>query len=186
MSPAWTRFARRNWQVLAAVGLFVAFTVVHAVAFGPALARYRRTTERAAQLGIPLDARGPASAPSARLASLLAENSLTPAAAEEQGASGALTAALLGDVTRLAAARGLEVLSTEQGLMTQLPNTVVVRAHFRLAGSYARFVGLLDDFAGTGRLITLERFSIVAGGARDGNIEIWVSRLVLKRTGGSR
>jgi hypothetical protein len=134
------------------------------------------------RLGVPFDVSDATPAPSARVLSLLADNSLTPAAAEEQGTSGALTAGLLGEVTRLAANRGLEVLSTEQGLVTQLPGSVVVRAHFRLDGSYARFTGLLDDFARAGTLITLDRFTVEAAGSRTGNIEIWVSRLVLKRT----
>lgn len=186
MNPYWTQLARRNWQVLLAVALFAGFTIVHAAAFRPALERYRSATAQATRLGIPLDVPGAAPSPSARVLSLLAGNSLTPAAAEEQGTSGALTAGLLGEVTRLAADRGLEVLSTEQGLVTQLPGSVVVRAHFRLHGGYARFTGLLDDFARAGTLITLDRFTIEEAGARAGNIEIWVSRLVLKRTGATR
>jgi len=183
MSPYWIQLARRNWQVLVAVGLFAALAIVHMVAFQPTLARYRHTTVQTARLGIPLDAAGAAPAPSARALDLLASNSLTPAAAEEQATSGALTAGLLGEVTRLAAQRGLEVLSTEQGLVTQLPGSVVVRAHLRLGGSYARFVGLLDDIARAGTLITLDRFTIAGTDSDRGNIEVWVSRIVLKRTG---
>lgn len=186
MNPAWTQFARRNWQVLLAVALFTGFTIVHATAFQPALERYRRAAAQAARLGFPLDVPDPALAPSARVVSLLAANSLTPAAAEEQGASGGLTAGLLDEVTRLAARRGLEVLTTEQGLVTQLPGAVVVRAHFRLDGDFARFSGLLDDFARAGTLIAVDRFSLDAKRAQGGNVELWVSRLVLKRTGAPR
>lgn len=186
MNAYWTQFARRNWQVLAAVALVAAFTLVHAAAFRPALARYRRATGQAVRLGIPVDASSTAPGPSGRVVSLLARNSLTPAAAEEQGASGALTSGLLGDITRLAAKNGLQVVSTEQGLVTQLPGSVLVRAHFQMNGSYGRFVGLLDDLARAGTLITLERFTIGGAAVRGGNIEIWVSRLVLKRTGGAR
>ena len=89
-------------------------------------------------------------------------------------------------MARLATDRGLEVLSTEQGLVTQLPGAVVVRARFRLGGGYARFIGLLDDLARAGTLITLERFTIEGTDSRAGNVEIWVSRLVLKRTGAQR
>ena len=182
MDPRWTQLARRNWQVLAALALFAGFTVVPATAFHPQRARYRRATDQAARLGIPLGGSSPAPAPSARVASLLAANSLVPAAAEEQGTSGALTAELLDDVTRLATRSGLEVLATEQGLVTQLPGAVLVRAHFRLGGGYARFVALLDEIARAGGLLTLERFTVAPTGARGGNVEIWVSRLVLKRT----
>lgn len=183
MSPYWTQLARRNWQALLAVALFAGFTIVHAAAFRPALERYRSATAQAVRLGMPLDVSGAAPAPSARVLSLFADNSLTPAAAEEQGTSGALTAGLLDEVTRLAADRGLEVLTTEQGLVTQLPGSVVVRAHFRFDGGYARFTGLLDDFARAGTLITLDRFTIGGKATQGGDIEIWVSRLVLKRTG---
>jgi hypothetical protein len=186
MSPAWTRFVRRNWQVLVAIAVFAVFSGVHAIAFRPALARYRRAADQATRLGIPLGTTNPIPAPSARVVSLLARNSLVPAAAEEQGASGALTAGLLADVTRLAARNGLQVLSTEQGLVTQLPGSVLVRAHFQLSGGYGRFVALLDDIARTGTLITLDRFTVNAPEASGANIEIWVSRLVLKRTGAPR
>jgi len=186
MSPYWTQLARRNWQVLVAVGLFAALAIVHMAAFQPTLDRYRHATAQAARLGIPLAPADAAPAASARALELLASNSLTPAAAEEQATSGALTAGLLGEVTRLAGQRGLEVLSTEQGLVTQLPGAVVARAHLRLGGSYARFVGLLDDFARAGTLITLDRFTIEGTDSGTGNIEVWVSRLVLKRTEAAR
>ena len=186
MNPAWTQFARRHWQILAALLLFAGFTIVHATAFRPALERYRSATARATRLGIPLGVPDAAPAPPARVLALLSDNSLDPAAAEEQGASGTLTAGLLGEVARLATDRGLEVLSTEQGLVTQLPGAVVVRARFRLGGGYARFTGLLDDLARAGTLITLERFTIEGTDSRAGNVEIWVSRLVLKRTGAQR
>lgn len=186
MNPYWTQFLRRHWQVLAALGLFAGLAVVHVAIFQPALGRYRGAVAQATRLGIPLDASGAAPAPSAQTVALLDNSSLSPEAAEEQGSSGALTAGLLGEITRLAARRGLEVLSTEQGLVTQLPGSVVVRAHLRLAGGYARFVGLLDDLARDGTLICLDRFTIEGTDSGRGNIEVWVSRIVLKRTGALR
>jgi hypothetical protein len=78
---------------------------------------------------------------------------------------------------------GLQVLSAEQGLVTQLPGAVLVRARFHMSGSYARFTALLDEFARAGTFITLERFALTGAAPPGGNVEIWVSRLVLKRTG---
>lgn len=186
MTAPWIRATRAHWQVLLAVALFAAFSLAHTTAFRPVLERYRRAAAESGRVGASLDMANPVPAPSTRVMSLLAANSLATTAAEEQGASGALTAVLLDQVTRLAVRRGLEVLSTEQGLVTQLPGAVVVRARFRLGGDYARFLGLLDDLARARTLVTLDRFSLSAAATRGGNIELSVSQLVLKRTGASR
>ena len=58
------------------------------------------------------------------------------------------------------ARRGLETVVAEPGLLTQSAGSVDVRAHLRLRGGYAGFVGMLDDLARGGRLWTVERFAI--------------------------
>ena len=185
MAPSWSQQARRNWQAVAAVFVFLVFAGVHAAAFRPTLGRYRADQQRAAAMGMPVDGRLPVTN-SARVTGLLTDNSLNAALAEEQGTSGALTAALLDIVTRLAARRGLEVVATEQGLVTQLPTTVQVRAHLKLRGRYEDFVGLVGDLAAGRALVTLYRFTIQGGGPPRQEIEVWLSQLVLKRTRGAR
>ena len=185
MNPVWARLARRNWQALAAVLVFLVFAAVHAATFRPTLGRYRADVQRAVGMGMPVDGGVPAMA-SARVTALLTDNSLNAAVAEEQGTSGALTAGLLDIVTRAAARRGLEVLATEQGLVTQLPSTVQVRAHLKLRGRYDDFVGLMGDLARARALVALDRFTIQGGDPPRQEIEVWLSQLVLKRTRGTR
>ena len=186
MSPYWTIVARRNWQAVAALLVCLGFAAAHAAAFQPVLARYRRDVQHAAELGMPLDAAGAQPAASPRTAALLAGNSLHAAVAEEQGTSGALTARLLDEVTRLAAKCGLEVVATEQGLVTQLPSSVQVRAHLKLRGRYAAFVALLGELSRSGSLVAVDRFTLQAGAGGRQDIEVWMSQLILKRTPSAR
>ncbi len=185
MNPLLENLVRRNRAAVLAVLVALGFLAVHAVVFRPALARYRRAAQQATDLGVPMDAVSTAPTASARVAELLTDNSLNAAVAEEQGTSGALTAGLLDDVTRLASKRGLEVVATEQGMVTQLPGSVQVRAHFKMRGPYAGFVGLLGDLARTRTLYVVDRFAIQQGGGAAG-IELWMTQVILKRTGGRR
>jgi hypothetical protein len=186
MSPYWTNLARRNWQAVAALLVCLGFAAANAAAFQPVLARYRASLRQAAELGMPLDATGTQPAASPRTTALLAGNSLNTSVAEEQGTSGALTAGLLDEVTRLVAKCGLEVVATEQGLVTQLPSSVQVRAHLKLRGRYAAFVDLLSEFSRSGSLVAVDRFTLQAGAGGSEDIEIWMSQLILKRTPGAR
>lgn len=186
MSPSWTSFARRNWQAVAALLVLVAFAGVHVAAFRPVLARYHRDLQHAVELGMPLDASGTPVAASARVTTLLAGNSLNAAVAEEQGTSGALTAGLLDEVTRLVARCGLQVVATEQGLVTQLPGSVQVRAHLKLRGRYAAFVDLLGGISRSGTLVAVDRFELKAAGGDGQDIEVWLTQHILKRTRSAR
>ena len=183
MNPYWLNLARRNWQAVAALIVCLGFAAAQGAAFQPVLARYRRDVQRAIELGMPLDATGAQPAAPPRTAALFAGNSLDTAVAEEQGTSGALTARLLDEVTRLVAKCGLEVVATEQGLVTQLPSSVQVRAHLKLRGRYAAFVDLLDRLSRSRTLIEVDRFTLQAdpGPGQDQNIEVWMNQLILKR-----
>jgi hypothetical protein len=185
MTPAWTNLLRRNLQASAAVAVFLVSAAVHAAVFRPALARYQRAASQAAELGMPLDLVTTEPVASARVAALLNENSLNAAVAEEQGTSGTLAADLLDQVTRLAARRGLDIVATEQGLVTQLPGSVQVRAHLKMRGRHAAFVDLLGDLARSGALIAVDRFTLQGEGASQ-TFEVSLRQLILKRTGTAR
>jgi hypothetical protein len=186
MSPYWMSLARRNWQALAALLVFLVFAAVHAAAFRPVLARYLKDVKQAVELGMPLDATGAPPVTSARVAALLADNSLNAAVAEEQGTSGALTAGLLDEVTRLVAKCGLELVGTEQGLVTQLPGSVEVRAHLKLQGRYAAFVDLLGGLSRSETLVTVDRFTLKEGQEEGQDIELWLTQHLLTRTRGAK
>jgi hypothetical protein len=186
MNLYWTSFARRNWQALAALLVFVVFAGVHAAAFRPVLAHYRADVQQAVELGMPLDATGAPPVASGRVAILFASNSLNAAVAEERGTSGALTAGLLDEVARLVAKCGLQVVATEQGLVTQLPGSVQVRAHLKLRGRYAAFVDLLGEISRSGTLVTVDRFNLQASAGDGQDIEVWLTQHILKRTRSAR
>ena len=173
--------ARRQWPLIVALLVFLGFSGTDQIAFRPAAARYAAVLRQSADMGLVV---GPGTAPpmlSAQLMKLLADNSLQPAAAEQQGSSGALASAMLEDLTRMAARRGMQVLSTEQGSVTQLEGSVLVRAHLQLRCRYGEFLGFLDDLSRGGTLYSVERFSLVdAGGGRQG-LDLWLSRTILKQ-----
>jgi hypothetical protein len=185
MNPYVRLLARRNWQALAAVLVFLVSAGVHEAGVRPLLARYQKDVQRAVALGMPLEGAGAPPTASSRVTALISSNSLAAAEAEEQGSSGGLTSALLDRLTRLSAKSGLEVVGTEQGLVTQLPTTVLVRAHLKLRGSFAEFVDLLDTLSRSGALISVDRFTLHARQDEGEDIEVWMSQLVLKRTRGA-
>ena len=186
MASAWVDLARRNRPGIAALVLFLGFSAAHAGLFRPVVTRYRADLQQAVELGLALDPTGTAPTASARVTTLINDNSLSAEAAEEQGTSGALTAGLLDEVTRLAAREGLQVVATEQGAVTQLPTSVQVRAHLKLRGSYPAFVRLLGGLARSGSLVGLERFSLQGDSPGAQDIDAWVSQLVLKRVRSGR
>jgi hypothetical protein len=184
MDPIQVAWVRRHWQVVGAIAVLVAFSVLHLLWFGPTLARYKRAQRDGSALGMSLDQGEAAPMLPPRLFALISDNSLPAAAATEQSASGALTADLLGDLNRRAGAHGIEVLMSEPGLVTQQGEYVLVGAHLRMRGPYGGFVALLDDLASSRRLLSVEKFSLSPNDAGLAQIDLVVSRCVLKRAGG--
>lgn len=177
-----SRKRNRLWPLIVAVLAFLAFTLFHQIGFRSASERYARVLKEAQDMGLVL---GPGSAPpllSPQVVSLLAENSLPAGVAGQRGNSGALTAAMLEDLTRLAAKRRIEVLSTEQGSVTQLESSVLVRAQLKLRCPYHDFVGLLDDLARSRRLYSVDRFEIEQDESGHPNLDLWVTQTILKQT----
>lgn len=185
MDAQLTETLRRQWPVLGALALFLLFALAHALVFQPTARRYDAAAKRAGELGLAFDpAQGTAVLPP-RVFALLTDHALSPNNAQERAGSGALTASLLEDLNKMASGRGLSVLVTEPGPITQLPQSVEVRAHLRMRGSYAAFAGFLGEVAKSGSLIAIERFTIQPGNAGGTSIELWVGRYLLKQTGGT-
>jgi hypothetical protein len=186
MNPLFVEALRRQWQLLGALSLFLVFVLVHVTMFTPTVRRYETALKEAVALGMPLDPNQmPRSLPP-RVFALLAENALQPAAAAERGSSGALTSSLMEDMNALTAKHGMQLAATDPGPLTQLPNSVQVRAHLRIRCRYDAFVGLLDDMAKGGSLIAVERFALTPADNGTETLELWVSRYILKQSGGSK
>jgi len=184
MDPLRVALLRRHWPLVGAVGILVAFSLIHLAWFGPALRRYRNAVREAGQLGMSLDPGALAPMLPPRLFALISDNSLPAATVAEQSNSGTLTADLIGELNRRAAAHGLDVAMSEPGPVTQQTRYVLASAHLRLRGPYGGFVALVDDLAGSGRLLAVERFSMSPTPSGEAQIELYVSRCVLKRAAG--
>jgi hypothetical protein len=186
MNPVLAAQLRRQWPLVTAAVVFLLFIALHLTTFKPALHRYQAALKRASDTGMPLD---PDQAPRmmpARVYALLADNALPAAAADQQGDSGELASLLLAEVTRLASKDGMEVIATEPGPTARLPRAVQVRAHLRVSCSYGEFVAFLDDLSRSGRLISVDRFSLLSGQPGRQVLDLWLTRYVLKQTRSSR
>ena len=186
MSPSLVALLRRQWPVVGALVLFLAFMITQALIFNPVARRYDAVLKRGAELGIGLDpANTPAMLPP-RVFALLADHALPAADAQERAGSGALTAGLLEDLNQLAGQHSLVVLATEPGPVSQDDGSVRARAHLKMRGTYAGFVTWLGEIARARSLTAIDRFSLQPAEGSAMQIDLWVSRYVLKQTGSSK
>lgn len=180
INPLWLAAMRRQWPLVGAVTLFLVFLVVHATLFRPAANRYQDAVRRAQSLGLSLEPSDATLIPP-RVNAILAANALPAAVARENGESGALSAGLIETVSRIAARQRIDILVTEPGPTSQQPQAAVVRAHLRGTGTYAAFLGFLEDLAGNEQLFAIDRFSLQPGPGSSILIDLHVSRYVLKQ-----
>lgn len=186
MNPYLVERLRRNAPLVGAALALLVFLGVHLAVFGPTAARLQRATRRAEALGASMDPdRQPTLMPP-RVVALVSENALPEAQALALGNSGELTADLLAEVTEIANRSGLDVMATEPGVAAQQGRAVHVRARVRARGSYVQLVRFLDALARGPRLISVDRFEMTAEQRGRQQIELWVTRYVIKRPGGRR
>jgi hypothetical protein len=181
IDPVWSALMRRQWPLVAAGIVFLLFVLCELLWFRPVVRRFDAVLKQGKEMGMALD---PTQAPAVlppRVFALLVDNTLPAAVAQQQGASGALTAKLLEDLTALSSKHGIQVLATEPGSVTQQPHSVQVRAHLNLRCRYNQFVTLLDDLASGAQLYSIDRFSLRDEPSGGEALEIWVSRYVLKQ-----
>ena len=181
IDPLQAAWLRRNWQFAGATMVFVLFMLVHVVVFNPAAKRYRAAIKQAADLGISIERGDQDPLMPPRVVALISENALTTAVANSRGESGALTSALLEDLTRLTGRLNMEVIATEPEAVVQLPTAVKVRAHLRVECSYPQFVRFLDELSRSGKLIGVDRFSLSSGERTKSVLDLWVTRHILKQ-----
>ena len=183
MNPVLAAQLRKQWPLVAAAVIFLLFIPIHLLAFQPALHRYQAALQRAAETGMPLDPeRAPHMMP-ARVFALLSDNSLPADVADRQSNSGELASNLIDDLSRTASKHGMDVIATEPGATTRMTRAVLVRAHIRVSCSYGAFVAFLDDLSRSGRLISVDRFSLLPVSSGGRMLDMWVTRYVLKQTG---
>ncbi len=184
MSPILPETLRRTWQPFAALGITLVFLLVHVALYLPLTRRLTVAEDRARSLGVGFDPDAPDMVMPPRVVALLAGNTLAPDAALSRGTSGALTADLFDVLTSAANRAGVSILATEPGVTLQQEKSVQVKAHVRATCTYSQFLRLLDDLARSDQLVSVERYSLVQTGGNRLQLEMWVDRLILKRTGG--
>lgn len=185
MNPVLAATLRRHWPLAGATVLFVIFMIAHQSVFQPAVARYQAALTRSRELGLALDPTRIDPVLPPRVYARVMDNAMPAAAAAEQSGSGVLSARLLEELARLAQSHRLDVRASEPGPVSQQASSTIVRAHLTLRGDYASFVAFLDGLARGPRLITVDRFAITPDGDALA-IEVWASRLILKRDGARR
>ncbi len=185
MNPFLAATLRRHWPLVLATVVFVLFMLADQAVFRPAAHRYQAALARARGLGLSLDPVQVEPVLPPRVFARVTDNALAPAAAVEQANSGVLTARLLEETSQIAQRSGLEVIASEPGLVSQEETSAIVRAHLTMRGSYAGFVAFTDALMRSNHLIAVDRFTLAPQGTTLA-IELWVSRLVLKREGPAR
>jgi hypothetical protein len=174
---------RRQWPLAGALALLLGFAIVNAFVFEPTARRYEAVIRQARDLGLTVDNGQATPMLPPRVFALLTDHALAPGDAQERASSGALTASLLEDLNRAASTRGLSVLVTEPGPITQTPQAVQVRAHLKMHGGYLAFTNMLGDLAKNNAMVAIDRFTLLPAPPGSLSIELWVSRYVLKQEG---
>jgi hypothetical protein len=174
---------RRHWPVFATLAVFLLFGAAQLFVYAPVAKRYAMALRGAGTLGAILDPSMGAmpSAMPPRVYSLFMENSAPALEVDRRAQAGGLGAELVQQLSSLANVQHLDVVVAEPGAVTQQPAWAVARAHLRMRGTWGRYLAFLDAVAHSGRLITIERFSLTPGNGGTCDIEVWVAGATLKR-----
>ena len=170
---------RRHWQVVVAAAACAVFSAIHVTAFQAAATRYERAIRRATDLGLAVDPTQALAVTPPRLLVVLAANMLPADEPDVNRAAGEIAESMLEEITQLTHRHGMQMVVTEPGLTVQEPKAVQVRAHVRMQCAFPQFVAFLDDLSHQSSLISVDRFTMLAG--RDGGtvLDLWVTRYVL-------
>jgi hypothetical protein len=186
MNPLMAASARRQWPLLGAAGILVVLLLLHVLLFVPTTKRYARAVQAVGGMQAVIDpAQEPAPMPP-RVFAMVSENALDENAANERGQSGELGVAMIEDLSGIANRLGLAVTLSEPGPVTPTPKMVEVRVHLRTRGSYYEIVSFLHALEISNRIYGVDRYAITDAGNASLQLEIWVSRLVLKQPEGTR
>ena len=186
MNPLLIAQLRRQWILTLALLMLAGFLAVHRLIFEPTARRYQAALQQATNAGLTLDPDRPPRLIPPRVLALLSENALPAKQAEEDGSSGALTAQLLEDLTRLCSEHGMEVTATEPGATVRQPKSIQVRAHVHIQCSYGEFLSFLDTMSRNNKLIAVDRFALVGVAPGRHSLDLWITRYVLKQAGAPR
>jgi hypothetical protein len=172
---------RSRWQPWVAAVIGVVFVLVHVVVYMPLKARLGAADTRARALGVAFDPESPPETMPPRVAALIAGNTMASEDAVKSGTSGALTSDLLEAIAAAANRAGVNLSATEPGNMPQQDQWVLVKAHVRGTCTFSQFLRMLDALAKGDQLISVDRYTLTQASGNRLQLELWLSRLVLKR-----
>lgn len=173
---------RRRWPLFAAAAIFAIFILTHLVVFQLVVRRFQAALKSAEAVGLEY---GPSH--TVRLApplvyQVLSKNSLPAEAVEQRLNSGTLASDLVADITRLAGKHGMELTLIEPGAVSVQPSSVKIGARLRMVCGYRQLVAFLDDLARSREMLAVDRLTLSSPGSGPRELELWVSRLVLKQS----
>ena len=186
VSPLLEATMRRNWPMIGAAVILLVLLLLHALLFVPTTKRYARALQSVGGMAaVTNPALEPALMPP-RVFALVTGNALAANVANERGSSGQLTVAMIEDLSAIANRIGLTVTLSEPGPVTPTPTMVEVRVHLRARGSYYSLVSYLHALESSGRIYGVDRYGIADVGGASLQMDVWVSRLVLKQPEAAR
>lgn len=172
---------RRFAPALFAVLVLALFMLVHALAFTPMAAHYRRLLAAAGTVGASID---PSLAPPpvpAPVTLFLQQNSVEASEAGRRADSGELATDLVRRVSEAADACGLEVVESTPGVANRTQGPLEVRAHVRLQGRYEQVVALLERLDGDRALYRIDRMNLSGAETGRAELELWLARMLIER-----
>ena len=174
---------RALWPVAALVVVVLAFSAVHVMFWTPLLHRFDRALTQAGGLGAMLDPSRSAlpSAMPPRVYALVMENSAPAVEADAHAQAGTLAAEVVQQLSSFATQQHMDVVVAEPGAVTQQPGWNQARAHLRMHGTWSGYLAFLDRLSRSGKLYTIERFTVVPTEGAACDIEVWATGTVLKR-----
>ncbi len=176
----------RFWTAIVALLVGAGMWSAHTLSFSPLAAHYRKQLEAAGEIGASLDPRLAVAPVPPRVTHLFQVNSVTNADAEQKSQSGFYATDLVRRVSEIAVANGLDVAASQPGSASHTTSTLEVRAELQLRGRYEQLVRLLDQLAREGAFYRLEAMSLAPLGSGGVEADLQITRMLMKRGGGSR
>ena len=175
---------RRRWPLFAATGIFVIFILTHVVVYQLAVRRLQAALKSAEAVGLAYGPSHTIRLVPPRVYQVLSKNSLPAEVVEQRLNSGTLASDLVADITRLAAKHGMELTLIEPGAVSVQSSSAKIGAHLHMVCSYPELIAFLDDLARSQEMLAVDRLKLNSRESGQRDLELWVSRLVLKQSRG--
>lgn len=162
------------------------FYVANMAVFEPTARRYERAVRQLGDVGLGSQPGGRGRVLPPRLYRYMAENSRPPEDVSKMAASGGLASSLLETATHLMTDSGIEVTATDPGNVVQTPRMAQVRVEVKARARYGQIVSFLDQLSRSGKLIQVDRLSLLSDTPDAVEAQISLTQFVFKSGMGVR